>query len=372
MAHNHFNLVRVRPVYFGPARYYASRVDVGICRMSTRKTRKIVPSLSVGLLNVTANTALPRSVTGIDEANLNAYTSSFISDLRLKIGKSPRVKDASLWPASPDPISDAFEVFEGNTETGAFGCNDNLLGNLMIDVCGKIPFFATSFLEESFGALSPFGLELLTQSMGAKPEILEVCSGVVPAVGSRCYVDDPDVYAKPTEDLVLFGVRDINRNEKVELSFTKNKIRFATLELEKLTLMISTDEWHAKPATYGPNASGVSKPSEDTSVVGDSSERLKRPLCDLINLVTIRHFSNTAANNLRGEVLKRGSTFMVTEFMDRKLTKGLRCPSPLRDPVTGFIGTAKRQGQRSRLSNRRFELNLNRKLHNNESAIFHA
>src|SRR5271169_5819749 len=114
MAHNHFSIVRVRPVYFGPTSYHTRRVDVRICRVSTRKARENIPSLTVGLLDVTANTALPRSVPRIDIADGNAYTPGLVVDLPLKIGESPRVQNTSLRLASPDPRADAFEILDGN------------------------------------------------------------------------------------------------------------------------------------------------------------------------------------------------------------------------------------------------------------------
>ena len=81
MARNHFNDVPVRPDYFGPASYYPRRVDVGICSVAASKAGENVASLAVGLLDVTANAALPRRISRIDVADRNADSRSLVEEI---------------------------------------------------------------------------------------------------------------------------------------------------------------------------------------------------------------------------------------------------------------------------------------------------
>ena len=102
--------LRVRPDYFGPASYYTRRVDVGVRGVAARKTNELVARLAVGLLDVAANAALPRSIPRVDVADRYPCSLGLVADLRLKVGKGPGVENASLRPRSSYPRTDAFEI----------------------------------------------------------------------------------------------------------------------------------------------------------------------------------------------------------------------------------------------------------------------
>src|SRR5919106_4829129 len=101
MAPNHVHMPHVRPVYGGPARDHASRVDVGVRAMAARQARESVARAAVGLLGVATDAALPGGVARVDVADRYARTLGLVGDLRLEVTEGPGVQDASLRTASP-------------------------------------------------------------------------------------------------------------------------------------------------------------------------------------------------------------------------------------------------------------------------------
>jgi len=363
MAHNHFNPVRVWPDYGGPASNYASRVGVGIRAVPTCKTSKQIASLTVGLLDMTANAAFPGSIARIDKTDSNPSTLGFVPDLALQVSEGPRVQRASLRPGSSDPGADAIEVFDGYTASGAFGSIDNLFRNNMIHMRRKSGFFATTLLEQPFSAFGAFRLELFAQPECPSAECIKVCSAEILAVASGSNIHDANVYPEPAKRLMLFGVRHIDSDKQVEFSVTKDEIGFATLVLEQGSLVGATNERDTLTAVDCPDIGGISPPRQDPSIVRDGPQRPERSTTDFVEFVGVSDLGDASHDYLRGHSWKFRASVVISELMEGELPEDLSFPGAVGNPVASSISSTDRSLKRSKLLSRRLELNLHHELH---------
>ena len=355
--------LRVRPVYIGPACYYTSRVGVGVRAVATRKARKIVASLPVALLDVSTDTAFPRSVAGIDEADLNAGTLGLVNDLALQVCKGPRVQDASLLAGSPYPKTDALDVFEGDTAPGAFSHSDNLLGNNVIDVFGKSSFFSTSFYKKSFGTFCSFPLQLASKPIGTAAKTVEVSTRKVLAVAGSGDVDHADINTEPVKSFLLFNIWHVYGDKEVELLLSQHQVSFPFVVLKQASLRLATDKWHALAAIDRPNTDFVVAPRQNSRVVRYCSKWAKNTSRFCVKLVGVCDFGNATHDYLRAEINKFSSAYVITEFVKVELSEGLSRPSTIRKPVTSRVGPSKRAHKHRHLLYGRPELDLHCELH---------
>ena len=353
----------VWPDYFGPTCYDASRVDISIHALPASETHEVVAGLPVGLLNVSAGSALARGVAWIDVADGESSSLSLVGDLGLQITEGPGVEDSSLLPRGPYPTADAIEVFDGDSTVGAVGRSDNLLRNAVVRVAREALFLQLALFQEPLSALRPLLLELLAKPCSSSPKAVEVQARKVLAVAGRGDVDDADVYAEPPADLALFGVRHVNRNEQVEAALPKSEIRFSSVVLEKLTLMLSADEGDALPSIDRPDVGCLAFPGQDARVVRDGSERPERALSLAVELVRIGDLRDATDDRLGREVFERSAAVVVSEPVNVELAKRRGRPCSFREPIAGCVCPAQRCRKSSGLLGIRLELDLDRELH---------
>jgi hypothetical protein len=360
--------LRVWPVYFGPACYYASRVDVSIRTLAAGKTYEIITSLPVALLNVAADAALLGSVTRIDKADLDARTLGFVEDLALQVSECPGVQDASLLAGSPYPGADAFEVFEGNTATGAFSRSNDLLRDYMVDVFGESSFFSTSFYKKSFGTFRSFPLQLAPGSIGTTTQTIKVSTREVFAVACSRYIDNANIDAKPAEGCLLFDVGYVDADEQVELLAMQNEIGFAPFVLKQDSLRVSADERDSLSTLGGPNIGYVISPRQNAGIIRDGAKWSELAFSVSVELVGVCDLGNATHNHLRAETAEFGSAFVVTELVKIELSECLSRPGAIRKPITSRVGTSKRIHKHRHLLCGWPELDLHGELHTQEIA----
>lgn len=355
--------LRVRPDYFGPARNYASSVDVGVFGMVAGEAREVIAGLAIALLDVTADAALSRSVPRVDGADWQPCALGLVGDLRLEIGKGPGVQVASLLPASPDPRADAFEVFDGDPAPGAFGRSDDLLGDNMVRVLGEAMLLHPALAKQTLRALGSLSLKPTSQIDRAAANAVDVRAGEMFPLARGGDIDDADVDAEPAESLLLFGVRHVDGHEEIELAGAEHEVGFSALVHEQRALMVAADERDPLSPLDVPDARSLAEPRQDASVVGDGPERAENAHLLSIELVRVGHLRDAPDQHLRGDVGEFCARRVVGESVDRELGERRGSPRTLRDPIASRVRAPKRRGQRRRLRAARLELHLHRQLH---------
>jgi hypothetical protein len=261
------------------------------------------------------------------------------------------------------PISDALEVLKSNSSSGVFGLTHNRLADDVVRVGLKSLLPPSELLEMSLCALRSSRLKGRPELGYPRSDGENFGSRVGFTIGVEGKVADAEINPEPPFDLPLFRVRNIHRNEKVETSVSKYKVRLTSVVDEKLSLVISTDEGDSLSSSNHPDAHGLLDPGEDASIIGDGTERTEDSLGLPVQLVAIRHLRDAANDHLGREVGELGTAAIIGKSVKGKLTEGFGFPSLCRKPVTSLICSTDRRSQRRSLLRRRLELNLCRELH---------
>ena len=139
---------------------------IGWSRETTPNTNKLVPRLSVLLVDVSTLGALPRSILGIDKNNGDSCLLRLVGHEGSQLSESPVRQPRPLVLSGRYPFSDTAKVFQGDSRDGAFSICDDCLGNNVVGV-----FLKTFLLPGNCsGIRHPFPVEallslLLTESL---------------------------------------------------------------------------------------------------------------------------------------------------------------------------------------------------------------
>lgn len=118
-------------------------VDVGIGLEATLPATKPILRWPVSFLGVPADGALPRGVARVNEDQRDSGQGSFVRDVLTQLEERPGMQSGPLFPSSPNPRANAFEVFQGNRSLRAFGGSNDLLRDAMVNVPRKAGFLTT-------------------------------------------------------------------------------------------------------------------------------------------------------------------------------------------------------------------------------------
>lgn len=187
--------------------------------------------------------------------NRDTCFEGFILDKLLKLSKSPRVDNLSLFFGKFDAISDVCQVFKDNHITG-LAARDNSLAVDVVLVCHPASFFAAKLFQSAFGRFRAFGLKSLAKFsivfsgmhnlLARKPLSFGCSSDIVkPSVNSNGI-------ATRTDRNFLF-----ENNVDIKSPFVlaiRQSSRFWFLPFEQTSLEIAKSKFDVLSARMGRNA----------------------------------------------------------------------------------------------------------------------
>ena len=273
----------------------------------------------------------------------------------------------ALRPASPYPIADTLEIFQGDAATGAFGRRNDAFGDAVVYMASKVRFLTSTFLEQSLGTLGALGLETFAQAPMASSMTIDLPTAVNLAVGIGGDVDDAEVHAEVVFHVDGIGCLDFAGDEQVPVAIDAAEIGFATFSGQQLPVPLSTDERHAlSPIECQDTDRGSAEvPRQDPAVVGEGAKRKERAQDLAVRLVGVGHLGYGPYGHLRRQS-EAFAHVMVDELMQGELSEDLRFPGLRRNPVAGFVATLQRDVKTVNLSRVRQKLDASCQFHYNE------
>lgn len=355
---------RVRAVYNAPASNVSGRVPIGISGMPTGFARESALVGAVGPLGMPANGALLAGVSRVYENDWNPDPLSLVAQFGAEVEESPGMQGSPLWPTSPDPQTNALEVFQGYRSLRAFGFSYQFLGDGMVHVIGEASLLARKLLQAALGPLRAFLLKLLPKAMVAVSDPVEVRTGVRLAVAVGGDLDNAQVYAQHPLDLDRFGLLDVHRGQQVELAPHVGEVSFPLLGCQKTTLVFTANEGNSLAAPKRPDAHGLRHhfPRKHPVIVGDGPQLTKGAFGLLIQFVGIYHLGVCPHHHLSRKVeLVLGR--VVNKVVQGNLLEGLGFPSYARNVVTSRVEAPHGVEQIATLFGRSYKSDLGGKLH---------
>lgn len=248
----------------------------------------------------------------------------------------------SLWPTSRYPVTNAAQFFQGDTATGVFGLNDNALTDDVICVGRKTPLFSRQFAQTETGRLCTFGLQFSAQLAMSVANLFNRLPLVYLPVAVNGDIGYTEVNAQEVLKNLCRRFVYIAALKKVKFAFSIGKIALATQANKQLGGVLTDDKGHFLATVQNGNRNDalIQLVGDKSIIERKSAKWFESALGVLIALVGICDFSKHPDGNVGGNAKR--TQVGVTEFVERKLTKGLCLPSCITDDIARSVGGLKR------------------------------
>ena len=289
-------------------------IVVGLGRVAASATEKLVLASTIGLLAMATLKTSPGRVSRIDRDQYNAGQCSLVRQKQPKLRECPTAMPRSLRSAKPVfcASSDAGEFFNGYSSPSAVSFGNDPFGDAMIHV-GTKPTFAPAMATDGpvnrpdplpFSLPRPAGTaKTTTMFCPAGADLIDLGIVVVLPVRVGGNVGNSKIDAHETVDGALFNVGKIDAHKKIEPTVTVNQVRFTTVELEKLSLLLATNKRDCLATVNRPNTHGrgVDLPRQDAGVITDCPVGSERPLALPVQLIGVGDLGIAPDDYLRRE-----------------------------------------------------------------------
>lgn len=291
--------------------------------------------------------ALAGGVPGIDVDHRDSFSLGFVCRELLQLEERPGTEDVPLTLSKPYPLPDTFEVFKDYRGTGAFSVCYDLLADAMVYVFGEVRLFASTFTQESLRGVCSFLLEFTAK--GCVTSALALDGASRKRLALACYGDcyDSQIYPETFGWLRLGRLRDVANLMDIEITVTKDQIRFALPGFQCFKLLGTGKKWNLESTVHRPDGNDpvFEFPGEDSRIVRNASELPKFSFCFLVQFVGVRDLGDNPNGDLCGE-LELLAHCIVANLVNVVLLEVLIAPHVGTEIVCGIIHRLKREAQR--------------------------
>lgn len=151
---------------------------IGATSEAARYTEEGILRTTIGFIDTTADRTSPGRVARVNEYQRHTEQSGFVFDKGTQLIERPAMQLASLRLPNPYPVTDAAQVFQSDTASGAFGLLHELLGDAVVHVGCEASLLARQGFETTPGGLRSFGLQTGTDSIMPTAQTTDVSAGV--------------------------------------------------------------------------------------------------------------------------------------------------------------------------------------------------
>lgn len=278
---------------------------------------------------------------------------SFVRNKSLQLSETPGVECCALRPSSPHPRANVRQIFDGNRPLCAFGLRNNLFRNYMIDMFGEPRFLTGEQTQSAAASQASDPLQFVPEPPMPIAHVFDRATAVDLSVAIDGDIRHPQVNTQNAFYIDRIGFVAIYRSEQIPFAAHEGKVAFATLEWQHSTLVRAANKGNRLALIDSPNRHRRIGDSErkNTIIICDCGCWTKRALRFGVQSVGVPYFRQRTNNHLRCQP-KGFAHFVVTDFLERKLTKRATFPRDLADMVTRCVRRHKRAHQRIRLFTR--------------------
>jgi hypothetical protein len=356
--------VFVWPVDEGPDTDVPCRDMVCSSSVAAGHAGEPVPVGTVCLLGVPTLRALLTRMPRVDEQDRHAEKPCLVRYEATKLEEGPVGKSCPLSAPGRYPVSDALEVFEGDSSTGALRLLHERLRDAVVDVLlvpGLTTRDATQLASCSPGSLA---LQVAASMREATSLVFDVRAAECLSVAINGEVDHAEVDAEEVIDSIFCWLLDLAGGHQEPSLPSPDEVRLSLPVCKQLSLSRAADEGNLDAAFNGPDRDRpvVAEPQESI-VVGLGGEAAEGSAClPVACFVGIGDLGDATNNNLGGET-ESVSKVSVDESVDVELLLDSVFVSHPACVVAGLVGSCKRLGEEVGLLFIRQELELGNQSH---------
>lgn len=320
-------------------------VVVGVRTMPAGDTQKLGLGFPVALVDMPAFSASSAGVTWIDNRNGNSGSLGFVLDKVSKLAEAPVVQSVALLFSGLDLRTDMRQIFESNTQAGAFSSGNDCFGNTVVLVLLKPLLLAAHLAKAALCCSGACTLQCCSAFGVSLPVRFNLRAGVLVAHAVGGNADDSEIHTKHTIRGKQLGVVEVTNSREIPLAAHEHQVNFALSVFEKFALVIAASAGDFLAPGHKPDRHNIIRTkAKDAVIVWLCGMFAESALCLLVNLVRIRDLGNATYSYL-SRYLKLGAKFVVTKFVQIVLPENLGFPSLTRKPITGFVAALKRSLQ---------------------------
>lgn len=330
--------------YDTPPRDVAGGCGVCVCTVSAGDTPEQLLLRAVTLVNVAALRTFLTGVSRVDNHNRDSVFLCLVFDKGAELPERPVMQTLALFFGGLNPLTDMLQVFKTYREIGAFGSENDLLADAMVDVLLIPRLFTAVDLETTPGGASADSLQ------GGAPRYMPCATSFnssaaeLAAIGASGYVHDAKVHAEHPAWREQLRVIEVTDTSDIPLAANKHQVGLAFPVFKQRSLVFAADKRNLLASGECPQVNRVTFSEAQDTVI----ERLRRPLAKLalslapvLELIGVRYFRNTAHRSLSGKP-EFFAHCVVVRFVQGILTKCLGFKSHSRKPITCLVTTLKR------------------------------
>lgn len=262
------------------------------------------------------------------------------------------------------PFFYALQIFKRECLFRCFGVVHQFFADTMVRVAREVRATPRQFAQSLPGAFSSDALQTPPMFTQLAPQLLDFVAGIRLAFARGSEFDNTKINSKRAHWLIGFRRFHIADHKQKPFALYQNQIAFALPRSQQHALFFAAHKRDFLTAFGCPNRNFglVQLETQNAVVVSDGTQRFKRALRFLIQLVGVGDFGHAANNYLRGKI-KRVSYRVIANFVECELAKDLMIPCQRRKKIARGICRAQSFFQRLRLFGRRLQLDLSNQLH---------
>jgi hypothetical protein len=243
----------------------------------------------------------------------------------------------TLFPPNRYPGANVRQIFQRQPTPGVFGTLDQFLADTVVHIMGKPAFTPAHLLQQTFGRLCAFGLQLFAQAPIAMAHVQQVLSAVHCALAITRDVLDTHVNAEIIFNINLRIGLHIAGGIQKPFAFAIDKITLATLPGQQRLMVGPAHKGNVQAVRNRPDrhTALVEIPAQIVVIERDASMRLELAL-RCAHFVRIADLSDTADSDLCAQLVVLANVG-VNQFMQWNTTKGLVIPGSFADPIASRI-----------------------------------
>ena len=352
-----------RPADVGPACNVHRSDMVGVISKPTRLTNELGLALAIGLVDVAARWASPRSVTRIYGHEFDASDGGLVAEERAQLKERPSRVHRSLVFSGRYPVANSRQVFNGNPSPGAFSLRDDLLRDHVISVGTKTGLLAREFFEVTLRRLCADRLEHVAQTLVALAHGLDDLSTVGFTIGVDGKVSDTEVDTEPAFWIDWRTIRNINGHVKKPLSLAKYEVGLSSHTFKTCFVIRATDEGNKNATRDGQERNTIHcLKAQNSLVVGNGRMFSKTTQLGLIPLICPGNLVNCEQRHLSRQP-KLLAHVSVVKLLQLVLVRRSQLKRSLCQPITRFVHSHKCRQQQGSLLKRRKQFCRGNKFH---------
>jgi len=281
--------------------------------------------------------ALPTRISWVHRDHGNTCEYGLVGNKDTELSKLPIMQPSTLAASGLNPIPDARQIFQGDSEIVALRRLNDALGNAMVSIFLKSRLFTADLSQLAFSGRGPFLLKVLAPVGKFSAILLHGLARVIVALRIGSNIDDAKIHPKNATGFNFLGVVNIADTSDIKNAVDQHQVNFAFPVNQESPLMLPTFVGDGQSTFNGPDRQFcVRLDSENSVIVGLGGVFSKFSLGVASRLIGIRNLANTAYHHLCRQIKALAYRF-VDQLVEPELLKHFTFPSLLGNPVTDSV-----------------------------------